>query len=146
MEDEKTPTTLIERYGRAILRMENREWDELIAPKPEGFDDMPLEEKALVIEPYLKEAYFIVGTEYMCYIRRIVDFHETEEEWLEGRKRAYIRNKQRLQAEYLKYMEMCSAYQARNAVDHSRQSKERKQDRDQKLKFVPSFIRELFFK
>ena len=145
MGEEKTPASLIERYGRAILRMENREWDELIAPKPDGFDDLPIEEKALVIDPYLKEAYFVVGTEYMHYIRRIVDFHETEEEWLKGRKQAYIRNKQRLQAEYLKYMEMYSAYQSGNAVYHSGKSKKRQQRRDQKLKFVPSFIRELFF-
>lgn len=147
--EQKAPATLIERYGRAVLRMENREWDELIAPKPDWFDDLPIEEKARVIDPYLKEAHFIVGTEYMHYIRRIVDFHDTEEQWLEGRKLAYVQHRQRLYEEYMKAMAMYSrpsAYQSGNAVDHSGKSKKRKQRRDQKLKFIPSFIRELFFK
>lgn len=88
------PTSLIERYGRAILRMENREWDETIAPKPEGFDNLPIEEKARMIDPYLKEAHFIVGPEYMGYLRSIVDLRQTEEEWLEWRKRAYAWHKE----------------------------------------------------
>lgn len=143
------PMPLIERYGRAVLRMENREWDELIAPKPKGFDDLPIEEKARIIDPYLKEAHFIVGQEYITYLRRIVDFKESEEEWLEGRKLAYAQNRQRLYAEYVKEMAMYSrpsTYQSGNAVDYSGKSKKRKQRRNQKLNLVPAFIRELFFK
>ena len=149
MSTQKEPASLLERYGRAILRMENREWDETIAPKPEGFDDLPIDEKARIIDPYLDEAHFVVGQEYISYLRRIVDFHDTEEEWLESRKQAYARKLERLNMEYRELMHRLAIerpYQASNAVNHSRQRQSRKKRRNPEMTLVPSFIRKLFFK
>jgi hypothetical protein len=129
--------------------LEDLEWDYEIGPKPVGFDDLPLEEKAAVVKPYIDEAHFVLGREYMHYIRRIVDFHDTEEEWLRWRKLAYKRHKQRLYEEYMQVMASYSrpaTHQNGNAINHSRQGKNRKHGRDRKLDLVPPFIRKLFLK
>ena len=149
MQEQKEPASLLERYGRAILRMENREWDETIAPKPEGFDDLPIDEKARIIDPYLHEAHFVVGQEYISYLRRIVDFHDTEEEWLESRKQAYVREQERRNMEHRELMHRLAIerpYQASNAVDHAWQRQNRKKHRNPEMTLLPSFIRKLFVK
>lgn len=61
MENTKAPATLLERYGRAILQMEQWKWADTIGPKPDGFDDLPIEQRVEIIKPYLEEAREIVG-------------------------------------------------------------------------------------
>lgn len=87
MENAKKPATLLERYGRAILQMEQWEWSDVIGPKPDGFDDLPIEQRVEIIKPYLEEAREIVGPVVESYFRHVIDYCGDAREWLERRKR-----------------------------------------------------------
>ena len=86
MQEQEKPATLLERYGRAILQMEQWKWDDVIGPKPDGFDDLPIKQKVEIIKPYLQEVRTIIGPVVEDYYRHMIDFKATEEEWLEYRK------------------------------------------------------------
>ena len=94
MSEQKTPMTLLERYGRAILRLEQWQWDGVIGPKPDEFDDLPIEERIEIIKPRLKEVREIAGPVVESYFRHKIDFEGSDREWLEWRKREVERKKQ----------------------------------------------------
>lgn len=95
MESIKKPETLLERYGRAILQMEQWEWSDIIGPKPDGFDDLPIEQRVEIIKPHLKEAREIVGPVVESYWRHKVDFNGSDERWLKRRRDACKRERER---------------------------------------------------
>lgn len=94
MENAKKPTTLLERYGRAILQMEQWEWSDVIGPKPDGFDDLPIEKRIEIIEPHLKAVREIVGPVVESYWRHRIDYLGDDQSWLERRRRDCKREKE----------------------------------------------------
>lgn len=112
MEDRKTPATLLERYGRAILRLEEWEWADAIGAKPDGFDSLPIEQRMEIIKPHLAEAREVVGPVVESYFRHMVDQHGEENDWLEFRKWESQREKRAKESAWLYAQEeLNDAYQ-----------------------------------
>lgn len=95
MDKQKEPASLLERYGRAILRLEGWEWDDAIGPKPEGFDALPITEQIRIIEPRLQRLRDIVGPVVESYYRHTVDFGGDEFDWAMDRMRIVAEEKGR---------------------------------------------------
>lgn len=134
------PMTLYERYGRAYLKLEGWEWDELAGPKPEGFDQMTNEQKVQVCTPKRDEFYAIIGDVYANYLQWTVDRQASEESWIEYRRRMYLREKTQLypvrQAYPIRYVEQ--------PIEDAWNGKNSKRSRDAKLSKLPTFFEDLF--
>lgn len=139
------PMTLLGRYGQACRTLEQWKWDDLIGPKPEGFDGMPAAVQVSLIKPHLEEIRFIIGSVYLDYEQCVHERGVTEEGWIEYRKRLY-RIERKEQALRFRYSTPEQLDQARDAFYYSRHRKESKKSGNRKLNLLPSFVRKLFFK
>ena len=73
--------TLLERYGRAYLRLEGLEWDELAGPKPKGFDEAPNQVRFFIVQRPMRQLEAMLGETYLDFCRWVYDQHRSEEEW-----------------------------------------------------------------
>ena len=75
------------------MKMERWEWDETIGPRPEGYDNWPIEKQAEAFMEKKKELQFIIGPVYESYSRWMIDGDGNEEDWIRFRKRMYEEQK-----------------------------------------------------
>lgn len=80
----------VERLGLAWCRLNGFEWDELVGPKPEGFDELPDIPKAIpskycFVRRHMESIEQTLGHEYLnlCWWR--FELGKSEEEWLRFR-------------------------------------------------------------
>lgn len=76
----------MERLGLAYCRMNRWQWDEKIAPKPEGFDAMNHDEKSRFIFPQMVQIEKMLGEPYTNRCWWMYELKKDETEWLEWRK------------------------------------------------------------
>ena len=81
----------IDRLGLAHCRLNGWEWDEIVGPKPEGFDEMPLSIPGKKWAPGTRSYYIgpartgienIIGEANTSRCHWIFNLRRTEEEWL----------------------------------------------------------------
>lgn len=77
-----------------MLNLEKWQWDDVVCPKPEGFDSWWPEDKVEAIEAKRNEIQFIVGPAYEDYCRHMIDAHGDEEQWIAYRKWMYEMEKE----------------------------------------------------
>lgn len=74
-----------ERLALAAYRMNCWQWDDMSGEKPDGFDQMTIEEKKKFIHPQFMQIDELLGDVYLGRCFWIFD-GKTEAEWLEWRK------------------------------------------------------------
>lgn len=74
-----------ERLALAAYRMNGWQWDDMFGEKPDGFDQMTIDEKNKFIYPQFMQIDELLGDVYLGRCFWIFD-GKTEAEWLEWRK------------------------------------------------------------
>lgn|GEM_PF-3488221 len=81
----------IDRLGLAYCRLNGWEWDEIVGPKPDGFDEMPLGIGDDYLAPGTRSFYIhparvgvekIIGEANASRCHWVFNLRRTEEEWL----------------------------------------------------------------